>query len=238
MTGSIGTLLLATTCFVGGHFILSSALPRHYLMSGLGENGFRLVYSIVAIGALIWTIAAYRAAPYEEIWAAGMTFRHLPAVLMPFASILAVAGLTSRNVTVVGGESLAGDPRPVKGIVTITRHPFLWGVTLWSAGHILANGNLASLILFGGLALLALGGMAHIDYRRRVALGSDWGPVAMTTSAIPFLAAIQGRHDIDWRGIGWVRVVAGLVVYVLLIVLHPWLSGVTIAPAYLLNLVP
>lgn len=238
MTGSIGSLLLATTCFAGGHFILSSLRQRQYLTSRLGENGFRAVYSLCALAALVWTIAAYRAAPYEELWAAGMALRHIPVVLMPVACILAVAGLTSRNVTMVGGESLAGDPRPVRGIATVTRHPFLWGVTLWSAGHIMANGDLASLILFGGMALLALGGMAHIDYRRRVTLGSDWGPFAMTTSAIPFLAAIQGRHDIDWQGIGWVRVVTGLVLYVLLIVLHPWVSGVTIAPEFLLNLFP
>lgn len=235
MTGSIGNLLLATTCFVGGHFILSSLPPRQFLASGLGENGFRAVYSLFALAALVWTIAAYRAAPYEELWTAGMALRHVPVLLMPIACILVVAGASSRSVTMVGGESLARDPRPVRGITTITRHPSLWGITLWSAGHIAANGDRASLVLFGGMALLALGGMAHIDYRRRVTLGSDWGPFAMTTSAIPLLAAIQGRHDIDWRGIGWSRVVAGLVLYGLLIVLHQWVSGVGIAPEFLLR---
>lgn len=238
MTGSIANLLLATACFVGGHFILSSLRPRRYLKSALGGNGFRGVYAVAALAALVWTVAAYRAAPYEELWAAGLAARHIPAVLMPIACILVVAGQTSRSVTSIGGESLAGDPDPVRGIATITRHPILWGVVLWAAGHVAANGDLASLILFGGIALLSLGGMAHIDYRRRIALGSDWGPFAMTTSAVPFLAAMQGRHDIDWRGIGWLRVVAGLILYILLIVLHPWLSGVTIAPEFVLRLFP
>lgn len=236
MTGSIGNLLLATTCFVGGHFILSSLRLRQYLTSGLGENGFRAVYSFFALATLVWIIAAYGAAPYEELWAASMALRHVPVLLMPIACVLVVAAATSRSVTMIGGESLASDPRPVRGIATITRHPSLWGITLWSAGHLAANGDLASLILFGGMALLALGGMAHIDYRRHVTLGSDWGPFAMTTSAIPFLAAIQGRHAIDWRGIGWGRVVAGLALYVLLIFLHQWISGVTLAPEFLLNL--
>jgi uncharacterized membrane protein len=94
----------------------------------------------------------------------------------------------------------------------------------------------AGLVLFGGMAVLALGGMAHIDHRRRVAMGPDWGPVALTTSAIPFLAAIQGRHRIDWRGIGWARLAGGIALAGALPFLHPWLSGKTIVPDFVMAL--
>jgi uncharacterized membrane protein len=236
MAGSIEILVLAAGCFVGGHFVLSSVNVRTALIGVLGENGFRGVYSLAALAAMVWTVIAYGAAPRVELWKAGMGLTHVPAVLMPFACILAVAGMTTHNVTMVGGETVARSPHPVAGIVTVTRHPFLWAVTLWAVGHAAANGDVASLILFGAMALLALGGMAHIDYRRRLSLGADWGPVAMTTSVVPFLAAIQGRNRIDWRGIGWARPFGGVAIAVVLPFLHPWISGKSIVPDFVLQL--
>ncbi len=237
MAGSIEILIVAVGCFVGGHFALSSIGVRTPLIGLLGETGFRVAYSLLAVATLIWTVAAYRAAPVVVLWQTGPGLWHVPAVLMLFACVLAVAGLTTRTVTMVGGESLSRDPQPASGIATVTRHPFLWAVTLWAVGHMAVNGDAASLILFGGMAVLALGGMAHIDHRRRMTLGADWGPVAMTTSVIPFVAAIQGRTRIDWRGIGWPRLVGGVVLAVVLPFLHPWLSGKTIVPDFMLQLV-
>lgn len=237
MTGTISSLALAVAVFVGGHFILSSLTVRRPLSEALGENLFRGLYSLVALASLVWVIAAYRAAPYRELWSVGPQLLHVPLLLMPLSCVLVVAGLSTRSVTMVGGELMAGDPDPVSGITTITRHPFLWGIALWALSHLAANGDMAGLVLFGGMTLLSLGGMAHIDYRRSVTLGSNWGPIAMTTSAIPFLAALQGRRNIDWRGIGWSRLVAGLVLYILLPFLHPWIAGVPIAPHFLLDMI-
>lgn len=237
MIGTIEGLSLAVACFVGGHFILSSVNIRKHAITVLGETGFRAAYSLTAIASMAWTVMAYRAAPEIALWQAGMALTHVPVVVMPIACILAVAGLTSRTVTMVGGESLAGEPDAVSGIITITRHPFLWGVTLWAIGHIAASGDAAGLILFGGMAVLALGGMAHIDHRRHLAMGSNWGPVVMTTSVTPFLAAIQGRHPIDWRGIGWARFAGGIVLYLAMPFLHA-LAGVPILPDFLFNILP
>lgn len=237
MLGTIEGLALAIACFVGGHFALSSLAVRNRMVRALGEGPFRALYSTAALGTLIWAIAAYSEAPANPLWTAGMGLTHIPVVLMIFACLLAVAGMTSRNITMVGGESLAGEPAAVSGIVTVTRHPFLWAVVLWSVGHVAVNGDTASILFFGGFALLALGGMAHIDYRRSVVMGPDWGPIAMSTSAIPFLAAIQGRHAIDWKGIGWARLAGGLVLYLLLPVIHPWIAGVPILPDFLLSVV-
>jgi len=237
MTGTIETLLLAVACFVGGHFILSSVKVRRYVAGLLGEGGFRALYSLTAVGTMVWTVLAYKAVPEIELWRDGMALTHLPVVLMPFACILVVAGLTSRTVTMVGGESMAGEPDAVLGIATITRHPFLWGVVLWAIGHIAATGSAAGLVLFGGMLILALGGMAHIDHRRRLAMGPDWGPIAMTSSVIPFLAAIQGRHRIDWRGIGWARPAGGIALYFSLPFIHSW-AGASILPEFLMKVLP
>jgi uncharacterized membrane protein len=147
---------------------------------------------------------------------------------MPVAAVLLVAGVTTPNPTMVGGEKVL-DGRPESaavGILTITRHPFLWATTLWAVSHLLVRGDAANIILLAGILVLSLGGMAHIDKRREAALGSDWGPVAMTTSRLPFKAVLQGRCELDLAGIGWKRLFGGLALYALLLPAHGWLLGV------------
>ncbi len=226
MTGTIESLALAIAAFVGGHFILSSLPVRQGLLKIVGENGFRGLYSLFALASFTWMLYAYGAAPYIELWPLSEVLRLVPLFILPFACLFTVIGVTTRTPTGVGGEKLLDDPHPVRGIATVTRHPFLWGVALWGIAHITANGDLASIMLFGGLTLLALGGMIHIDHRRRETAGSGWGPVAMSTSAIPFLAVIQGRIKIDWAGIGVTRVLAGLALYVVFLAAHGSLFGV------------
>jgi uncharacterized membrane protein len=66
--------------------------------------------------------------------------------------------------------------------------------------------------------------------RREAALGADWGPMKLTTSVLPFAAALAGRTEVDWRGIGWWRPALGLVVYAALLHLHGGLIGVSPLP--------
>jgi uncharacterized membrane protein len=179
---------------------------------------------------LIWVIAAYRTAPQIVLWNAGVAGRYVPLVLMPFAAILVVLGLTTRNVTAVGGEHLANAAAQLKGAVTISRHPFLWGAALWALSHLVPNGDLASLLLFGGIAILSLGGMIAIDRKRSHKLGAAWQTIDEQTSAIPFAAALSGRRAVDWSGIGWIRPAAGLALYVVLLFAHPWIIGVSALP--------
>jgi uncharacterized membrane protein len=230
MVGTVQALFMAVVVFVGGHFILSSVAVRQGLIKAAGVKGFRLLYSALAIAALVWIIVAYGAAPAVALWPDYPVFRYLVLLILPFACILIVAGVTTQNVTMLAGERYLEGPRPMWGIVTVTRHPVLWGIGLWAVTHLLANGDEASLALFGGMAVLAFGGMAHIDSRRRAALGSAWGPVALTTSVIPFLAAVQGRTRVDWAGIGLARVAGGLALYAALVLTHGWAVGVDILP--------
>src|SRR3546814_5422961 len=71
--------------------------------------------------------------------------------------------------------------------------------------------------MMGGIAILSFGGMQHIDQRRESHLGASWGPMKLTTSVVPFAAALARRTKVDWRGLGWWRPAPGLVVYAALL---------------------
>ncbi len=177
--------------------------------------------------------SAYRAAPVIAVWEPPAALTWIPLLLMPIAVYLLVAGLTTRNPTLVGGDRMlaSGLPqKPAPGIISITRYPFLWGTALWAAAHLAVNGELADITLMGGILILSLGGMMHIDSRREDSLGAAWGPVKLTTSVIPFAAILSGRTQLDWRGIGWWRPLASVVIYVLILQIHAWM-GVSPLPA-------
>ena len=232
MLGSMNALIAAAALFVGGHFLLSSAPLRAALIARFGERMFRGFYSLVMLGSLTWMLFAYGAAPYVALWVTPLGLYWLPVIVMPLAAILIVAGLTTPNPTMVGGERLLaeGTGSPAVGIFSITRHPFLWGTGLWALSHLLVNGDLPSIILMGGIAVLSFAGMAHIDRRREAALGAAWGPMKLTTSLLPFGAVLAGRSKIDWHGIGWWRPLLGLTLYLGLMHTHLMAFGVSPLP--------
>ncbi len=232
MTGTLSALALAMLAFVGGHFVLSAPAPRRTLVSMVGERAFAAIYSALMILAFIWMVAAYRVAPPRIIWDFGSAVNFVPIVVMPFALMLAVLGLIARNPTAVMGEGFVAKQGPVvRGPATITRHPFLSGAALWAIAHLIANGDVASILLFGGLACLAIGGMYAIDHKRALKLGDAWQAFAAQTSRMPFAAALSGRTRIDWAGIGWARPLLGLVLYAVLFLFHDALFGVPVWPA-------
>lgn len=230
MTGGLEHLFAATVAFVGGHFLLSSSPIRATLVSQFGERLFLTLYSAVMAILFAWMLFAYGDAPFEAIWDDVPLLEWLPAVVMPLALFLAVCGLTTPSPTMAGSDALMAGRDPTQGVMRITRHPFLNGAALWAAAHLLANGDNASLILFGGLFILSAGGMWHIDKKKEAQHGADWGPVLLTTSAVPFLALIQKRTTFDWAGIGWVRTAVTVVIYVAFVWLHSLVFGVTAWP--------
>jgi len=230
MTGGLEHLFAATVAFVGGHFLLSSAPIRNPLARQFGEKLFLTYYSVVITVLFVWVLFAFRDAPFEELWIDILLLEWVPAVVMPVALFLAVCGLTTSNPTMAGGDALTAGRDPTQGIMRITRHPFLNGVALWALAHLAANGDTGSLILFGGLLILSAGGMWHIDKKKEAQHGADWGPVMLTTSAVPFRALMQKRTGFDWAGIGWWRLAVTVVIYVALIWAHPAALGVTAWP--------
>jgi uncharacterized membrane protein len=223
-------LLAAMVCFVGSHFLLSSTALRARLVAWLGERLFLGLYSLAAIWLLIWAGFAYGAAPYVELWGHLPGLYALPLLTMPLAAFLLVAGSTTRNPTAVGQSPAMSGTKP-EGIATITRHPILWAIGIWALAHLAANGDIASLILFGGLAFLALGGTLAIDAKRRRAWGERWGAFEAATSNLPFAAIAKGRTRLKLGEIGWWRILLAAVLFVVLLWLHPLVIGASPVPA-------
>jgi uncharacterized membrane protein len=148
--------------------------------------------------------------------------------VMPFAAILLVAGYSTRNPTAVGMERSARADDPAPGLLRVTRHPVLWAIGLWASSHAIANGDLSSLVFFGLLAALALGGTVLIDRKKQLALGSNWSRLAEVTSNLPFAALVAGRTGLRWRDIGLLRIAAGLLLYAVLYLAHPIITGLPV----------
>ncbi|MBK3797938.1 NnrU protein [Azospirillum brasilense] len=231
MTGTIAHLSAAGLFLLLTHFGISSTPLRAALVGRLGEKPYLGLYSLVSALAFWWLVAAYNAAPHVPVWSPVGGLAWVPVLLVPVALFLLVAGLSTPNPTSVGQERLlAGDREPVRGILRVTRNPFLWGVGLWAVAHMVPNGDLASLILFGTLALLALGGSVLIDAKLARRLGADWDRYAARTSNLPFAAILAGRQSLVWREIGWWRPAVALLVYGGLLHLHRMLFGVSPLP--------
>lgn len=228
MTGSLAHLILAALAFVGGHFVLSSLPVRSALIGAIGEQPFRGLYSLMAIGSLVWMVAAYNAAPVAWIWPTYYWAVWVPVVVMPFALLLFVAGLTQYNPTLVvtTTEPTRADPAP--GILKVTRHPMMWSFGLWAIAHLFPNGDLPSVIFFGSLAVLALGGTAHIDARRRRREGESYRRLEAVSSSLPLLAVIQGRTRLALSDIGLWRIAVAVGLWAALFHLHRFIAGVPV----------
>jgi uncharacterized membrane protein len=207
-------LVAATIAFLATHFVTSTPL-RPALANALGEWPYRGLYSLVALVTLGWMIWAYAATPREPLWGG---FREITYVLMPLAFILIACGYW-RNPTMVGADKLLQSTDPARGMIRITRHPIMWGIMLWAAAHILARGDMKSLVFFGGFLVLAAVGTLAMDSRKRS--NPDWPRFAAVTSHVPFVAIAQGRNRVVWREIGWLRPAAGLAAFFVVLLFHP-----------------
>jgi uncharacterized membrane protein len=217
---------LASAAFIASHLGLSSTPPRDRLVARLGEKGFLGCYSLLALLTLGTMIVAYsHASHHVYLWLPGPGVRHLPLLIMPLAFLLIAGGVLVPNPSATGGAGALDRPEPASGVLRITRHPVMWGVGLWAAVHILANGDLASLLFFGGFLLTALGGSWHLDRRMAATEGERWRHFAAVTSFLPFAALLAGRQRWVWAEWRW-PAVWGLGLFVLLFGLHPYLFGV------------
>jgi uncharacterized membrane protein len=216
-------LIAASACFLLIHFGVSGTRLRDALVARLGPGPYRGAFALASLLGLAWMIYAFRHAPNVPLWGFVPGFRPASYVLVFIAFVLVVLGNSTPSPTRVGMESkVAQGPQIAKGIVRITRHPFLWGVALWAVVHLIVNGDLAGVILFGSLLLLALGGPLSIDAKRRRDFGEQWAQFAGATSNVPFAAIVAGRNRLGpaLREIGIWRPVAAVVVYAVAFYLH------------------
>lgn len=223
-------LILAVLAFMASHAIPSLKPVRRALVTGLGERRFRILYSALSLAMIVWLGVAYAGAPHVEVWATRPWMMGVPLLVMPFACLLFVCVLSAPNPLSISASRAPYDPaRP--GIVSVTRHPLMAAFALWAGAHILPNGDVASLILFGLLFALSLAGPPSLDAKRRARLGeAAWKRLAGPTSSLPLAAVLAGRTRLDIKGIGLGRAAAALLLYGLLILAHPWVIGVSPLP--------
>ena len=219
-------LAVAALFLLGMHFGIASTSLRRQLIGLIGEGPYRALFSLLALAALAWLVFAWAAAPFVPLWEAGIGLRHLVATLMPLPFLLVTCAVTAPNPTMTGQRPDPDAGAPATGIVRVTRHPLMWGVGLWALLHLAANGDQASLLFFGALALLALVGTVLIDQRRTRENAPGWGVFLQATSSLPFVAIIERRQKLVPGEIGLWRIALALALYVAVFWLHPMLFGV------------
>lgn len=228
------TLIAAAAAFVLLHLLVSGTRVRDAITGRIGEGPYMGLFSLASIAVLAWlglAFAGARLGPENDVlWNITPATRWVQLAVQLLAMLLIVPGLATPNPTSVRQEGALERPDVVKGMLRITRHPFLWGVAVWAAGHLLVNGDLASIVLFGSLLVLALFGTASIDAKRRRKLAKSWDAFAAQTSNVPFAAIAAGRQRLDVAEIGWWRILLAVVVWAALTWAHPYIFGVRALP--------
>ena len=183
----LGCLALASAAFVGTHFAMSHPM-RGWLIGRLGEKWFQAVYSLVALltlAAMIWTYGPAADAEPAPLWGAGEIGWIAASLLMWLGSILFVGSLRRNPAFPRVGAPIAqiGEAR---GVFAITRHPMNWGFALWAIVHAIVNPTPASLVVCATILILAIGGSAGQDAKKRRLMGDVWREWEARTAFVPF----------------------------------------------------
>ena len=153
-------MILGLVLFVGVHTLTTQRDLRARLIARAGEGGYKAGYalaSLLGLALIVWGFAHYRATGWIDVWHPPKALKHLTEALMLPAVILVVAAY-------------------IRGrIYTAVKHPMLSGVKLWAAAHLLANGDLGGIILFGSFLGWAV--FDRISLKQRADAGAPPIPV-------------------------------------------------------------
>lgn len=179
--------------FLGIHLVTTRRDLRARLIASWGEGSYKIGFSLVSamgLALIVWGFATYRATGWIDVWSPPRMMKHITEALMLPAVILVVASY-------------------IRGRIYATlKHPMLAGVKLWAFAHLLANGDLGSIILFG--SVLAWAVIDRISLKHRADAGAPPIPVDGV------------RNDA-------IAVVVGVVAYLALGGLfHPYVIGVPV----------
>ena len=180
-------MILGLALFLGVHTITTQRGLRARAIVSLGEGGYKIGYALASIAGLaliVWGFAEYRATGWIDVWYPLTALKHVTLALMLPAVILVVASY-------------------IRGrIYTMLKHPMLAGVKLWAVAHLLANGDLGSIILFGSFLGWAV--FDRISLKRRADAGAPPIPVggagndliAVAVGFVAYLALAFAFHPV------------------------------------------
>jgi uncharacterized membrane protein len=188
------TLLFAgIVVFLGIHVLPTIPGLRENLKTRLGENGYKIAFSLLSVVGFVLLVYGFAKAPMVQVWSPPSWTRWVAIVLMLPAFIFLVAAYV---------------PGQIKAKL---KHPFLVAIKTWAIAHLIANGDLASIILFS--SFLAYAVYDRITLKRRE-----------PTSLVGVAETGGPRNDL-------IAIVLGVVLYVLFLVwLHPLLIGTAPLP--------
>ena len=214
-------LMLAMTAFIGSHYLLSHPL-RARLVRVFGVRLFQLIYSLFAIITLSWVVITYHGAPQQPmLWDTYSVIPWIAATVLTYVATALFLASLSNNPAMPGARVAGLSAILPKGVYRITRHPMMMAFALWALAHALVAPGPRSLVLTGGIALLALGG-AHMQDRKKVALyDRDWRawmrqtPFWMRLEKLDKLGLYWGAAALPWLLVTWLhmplaRVPAGI----------------------------
>jgi uncharacterized membrane protein len=180
-------MILGLVLFLGAHTFTTQREARARAIAAIGEGPYKIAYALVSLAGLaliVWGFAHYRATDWINVWTPPRALKHLNALLMLPAVILVVAAY-------------------IRGRIYATlKHPMLAGVKLWAFGHLLANGDLGGIILFG--SFLAWAVFDRISLKRRADPGGPPIPVggvgndliAVAVGVVAYLALAFAFHPV------------------------------------------
>jgi uncharacterized membrane protein len=189
-------MIAGLVLFLGVHLAATKRDFRRRLISSYGEGPYKIGFSLISaagVALIVWGFLHYRATGWIDVWHPPHVMKHIAEALILPAVFLVVASY-------------------IRGrIYAKLKHPMLAGIKLWAAAHLLANGDLGSIILFGSILAWAV-----ID---RISLKHRADP-----SGLPI--PVGGvRNDV-------IAVVVGVVIYLALGALyHPYIVGVPVLGA-------
>jgi uncharacterized membrane protein len=153
-------MIVGLVLFLGIHMLTTQRKLRARLIASSGEGSYKVGYALVSVAGIVliaWGFAHYRATGWIDVWYPPKPLKHITVALMLPAVILVVASY-------------------IRGrIYTTVKHPMLTGVKLWAVAHLLANGDLGSIILFGSFLGWAV--FDRISLKRRTDAGAPPIPI-------------------------------------------------------------
>ncbi len=181
MTGW-ASFILAMVAFLSSHFVPRLGGLREKLIARLGRRVYFSAYGILSLALLAWVVIAAGRAPYVELWPQAPWMRWMPNLVAPLAFILASCGMGVANANTLGGARKTEFDPESPGFAAVSRHPLLMALLLWALAHLLVNGDLAHVIVFGSFAAFPLIAMWGFDKKTARLLG-DKSAVLFTDSA-------------------------------------------------------
>lgn len=229
--GGWGEFAAALVLFFASHALPVRPASRRLLTGLVGERAFTVGYSLLSVAALTLLIIAAGRAPHVELWPPAPWQSWVPNVVMPFVCLLLAFGVAVPNPLSFGGTQPERFNPDEPGIVGVARHPLLLALALWAGAHLVPNGDVAHVVLFGLFSGFALAGMRVIDLRKRRQMGEvEWTRLSARTSLWPHWAHFQGRLRQGFE-LSQSRLLIALGLYGALLALHSPVIGVAPWPS-------